>query len=90
MLLQTPNLDSAENVAKILVTRSTHFAVPVSAKANKPEGTNHQHQPSRHSPEALRHPVAAVVEVGAEIEDEDAGAGEVEVTPGTPTGPPTP
>lgn len=87
--MQTPNLDSAENVAKILVTRSTHFVVPVSAKADQPEETNRQ-EPSRHSPKALRHPVAAVVEEGAEVEDADAGVVEVNPTPDTPTGPATP
>lgn len=76
-------------MAKILVTRSTHFVVPVSAKADQPEETNHQ-EPSQHSPKALRHPVAAVVEEGAEVEDADAGVVEVNPTPDTPTGPATP
>ena len=88
-LLQPPNLDSAENVAKPLAIRSTHFAVPVTAKADKPGETNPQ-GPSRLSPKALLHPVAAVVEEGAEDEDEDVGEGEVKPTPDTPTGLPTP
>lgn len=83
--MQPQSLDSAENVARLLATRSTHFAVLVSAKANKTEETNRQ-GPSQDKPKVPQQQVAAVVAEGPGEEDAGAGGVEASPTPGNPTG----